>query len=631
MTGKNALSSVGRVVPLVLLLMFMSGSALAQHLGARVQWQPETMVGDARLDQLVEIEIIGRAAVPVMQMLSEKTGVSLSVAPEDLNTVGERKLTIISKGLQLRVIMAQLPEALQEAHWDVDESGGEAVYLLHRNAGVEAEDQQRRQRRLAEYRERRKQANTQCIDDVRHALAMSPEELEGLEKTDLFLARAAGHPEFRVLLEAVLALPEPQMRELIEAGETKFAYTDAPPVIQRAARVIIALNRRMAEWVRPWWPEVNYTQGVGGHTIDEELARLEQTVEHLDRVTLAFSTNSAGGRTAQYGVSMSVGAFGAILVPARYPADWDFYYQFLLAETGKEDLARAREITDRLNTEWEHRMPELDETGWIEPVDPRLHERIELPVDQYGAVILSEAQQAIAERTGLSIVGDYFTNDRRALPLDQPPLGGPLWRDLYCLGQLGNKFHWHQAGDCIVFHHSSWYGLAQSEIPESVILDYRKRLQGQGHLVLDDVAELATVLESRAPGSFGGALPTDLSEAGAAPAADPILRRLLLVYRALTPEEKAVAMGTEGLRLSELSWKRRRQLREMLFPTSGDLGRVLSSARPIPTPTTLYVQQLASESGQSSTRFELRVETVGEGKVTPRVIVNLPDVPPEAE
>ena len=91
---------------LVVLLIAVTMPAHAQHLGARLQWQPETMAADARLDQQVEIEIIGRAAVPAMQMLSEKTGVSLAVAPENLNTVGERKLTIISKGLTLKAIMA---------------------------------------------------------------------------------------------------------------------------------------------------------------------------------------------------------------------------------------------------------------------------------------------------------------------------------------------------------------------------------------------------------------------------------------------------------------------------------------------------------------------------------------------
>jgi len=49
--------------------------------------------------------------VPALELLSQATGVSLGVAPEDLDTVGERKLTIISKGLTLKANKVQLPEA----------------------------------------------------------------------------------------------------------------------------------------------------------------------------------------------------------------------------------------------------------------------------------------------------------------------------------------------------------------------------------------------------------------------------------------------------------------------------------------------------------------------------------------
>jgi hypothetical protein len=105
------------------------------------------MPADRRLDQRDEMEILGRAAVPALTLLSEQTGVSLGGASEDLNTVGERKLTIISKGLLLKGIMVQLAEALQECHWDIDDSGDKPVYLLHRKMGIDEEQRQSRPRR----------------------------------------------------------------------------------------------------------------------------------------------------------------------------------------------------------------------------------------------------------------------------------------------------------------------------------------------------------------------------------------------------------------------------------------------------------------------------------------------------
>ncbi len=201
------------------LLLFTCTALPAQHIGLREQWQPQTMPPDPRLDQAVEVETIGRAAVPALEILSEATGVSLTVAPEDLGTVGERKLTIISKGFSLRAIMTQIPEALQEAHWDINESAKQPVYVLHRNSSPEMAARKAQLRRLAAWQEKRGQKNRQCIDEVRRALTMSPSKLAELEQSDLFLARAARDPEFRALMEAVVALPDTQMQ----------ALTDCPP------------------------------------------------------------------------------------------------------------------------------------------------------------------------------------------------------------------------------------------------------------------------------------------------------------------------------------------------------------------------------------------------------------------
>ena len=196
-----------RCLLLISLLLLAAAPAAAQHgFGAREQWQPQLAPADPRLDQPVEIELIGRAAVPVTEMLSEATGVSLGVAPEDLATVGERKLTIISNGPTLKTIMVQIPEALQECHWDIDTSGDEPVYLLHRNAGAGQTLERQQASRREHATQRVQELRAACLDDVRRALAMSPEELAELEQTDLFLARAARHPDFRALMQSLLEL-----------------------------------------------------------------------------------------------------------------------------------------------------------------------------------------------------------------------------------------------------------------------------------------------------------------------------------------------------------------------------------------------------------------------------------------
>jgi len=158
---------------IISLVLLVAAPAHAQHLGARVQWQPNISDTDARLLQPVEIEILGRAAVPALKLLSDATSVALTVAPEDLTTVGERKLTVISKGLSLKAIMVQLPEALQECHWDIDPSGDEPVYLLHRNAGVKQTMEWLSEREAARQAEKQRSERANRMEEVKRALGGS--------------------------------------------------------------------------------------------------------------------------------------------------------------------------------------------------------------------------------------------------------------------------------------------------------------------------------------------------------------------------------------------------------------------------------------------------------------------------
>jgi len=170
----------------VVLLLVCTSLASGQHLGPREQWQPQVVEGgldpDRRLEQPVEIEIIGRAAVPALRLLSEKTGVSLVVAPEDVDTVGERKLTIIAQGCTLKTLMVQIPQALRECHWDTDRTGAQPLYLLHQNANVEAAVQAETQALSARAEEARRPRRRARLEEARRALTMSDRELAELEK-----------------------------------------------------------------------------------------------------------------------------------------------------------------------------------------------------------------------------------------------------------------------------------------------------------------------------------------------------------------------------------------------------------------------------------------------------------------
>lgn len=629
--------------------------AFAQHLGEREQWQPQVMPADARLGQAVEIEILGRAAVPALELLSEVTGVSLSVAPENLDTVGERKLTLIANGLSLKAIMVQLPEALQECHWDIDPSGDDVVYLLHRNSGVEASTQLEEQDRRAEYEERLRQRRRDSIDDARRALAMSPEELEELEETDLFLARAAQHRLWRKLMEHYASLPEEYLSELVESGDVERAYSELPPTLHEAVCCSLEFQRSYLLWVAsqpekeraPFWQE--------GGLLEQHLQQLADQIATGPGPDLEVHIRDLGGREVSWGaiLSMDLGdlSVGTMMIPARYTR-MSFHgnsYEWLLVETGdtKEDarraVARSREAWFRLRDE-----RQWDESDWVKPSDPRLHERIEIPVEgdkdegsEYVSIL--DLQGLIAAETGLSIVSDYFTDAGAGLYPGQQPLGESLWRDLYILGSTGH-FEWRLVGDALVFHHTNWPWLTQRELPESLLEEYRARLARQGRFTLDDAIEFALELEARRlpsgrrlpPGRMGFAIPRDLNVAGLGGLGGGRGRGVaspVLFYHSLTPTEQAQAHSPEGLELAKLAAKGRQDLLHyVLVPST---SRDESVRRELARSATFSITESAGEhEGAAYTEYVLTFTFPEDANVSDRVVssrVFLPGTAPNAQ
>jgi hypothetical protein len=636
-----------RCLLLISLLLLAAAPAAAQHgFGAREQWQPQLAPADPRLDQPVAIELTGRAAVPVTEMLSEATGVSLAVAPEDLATVGERKLTIISNRLTLKTIMVQIPEALQECHWDIDTSGDEPTYLLHRNAGAGQTLERQQASRRQQATQTVQQLRAACLDDVRRALAMSPEQLAELEQTDLFLARAARHPDFRALMQSLLALPEDSMAELREAGHTTLNYADAPPEVQRAARLVLDQHRRWLEWVRSWPPEAErppYWDEIDDW--DARLADLEAQFESGEDLPIIYA--HFGGREVGFGPIIFVGEESAVLLPARYTRSFipGNYYHFLLAETGDDDKAAIATV-EHLSKEWRELRDrrQWSEDDWVEPSDPRLHQQVSAPttfVEGWGdRTDLSDLQQLIAERTGLSIISDYFTRGPIGLYPGQRPLGGPLWRDLYVLGQAG-RFEWDLVGDCLVFHREDWYRLAHSELPESFIEKYRSKLEDQERFTLDDMAQLAFELEHRPhppQPRFRGigrfAIPRDLLDAGADAVSGPY-RGMLLLYHALTPEERSAARTPDGLPLSQLPPSKQRAVADHVLPLGVPRASLQTSVPDFVAGTVFLVKASPADGNDGPpSQYELKLRyppdpSLSDGDFTLTVRV-APPLPPSA-
>jgi len=536
-------------VILVLLLSAPLPARCEHALGARQQWQPQVGDTDARLQQAVEIEIVGRAAGPALALLSEKTGVSLSVAPENLDTVGERKLTIIAEGCSLKAIMTQIPEALQECHWDLDASGEEPVYLLHRNAGVENTTAWLADREAARRAEEKRASRLARMEDARRALGMSPEELTELEKTDLLMARSVQDPHSRDMLEALLSLPPEQADQFRDTGGLELEYAKAPERLQQVAKQI-------AEW---------FVYRMAGESLSEEVRNWQ---DHLSHATISF---------ADHGVDHGWGVWLSLNLPGQgYPRIHDValqprycnldeggicYTRLLIATGAAANEEAAFEMVKQRDLEGFRvdaaKREERHAREWVEPTDPDLLQTIVIGEEQFSE--FAQIQHFIAQKTGLSIISDYFTLRAPYLPEDIRK-GVPVWRLLYLLGEhqfRGDVYLWEKLGNCLVFHRADWYGLVKAEAPESLILSYREKLRDQGFFTVEDLAELAVVLKSR--GLSASNFPRDLQRAGIHVGFRADWWALLL-YASLSPDQLEKVRTAEGLPFANMTIAQRQQV-----------------------------------------------------------------------
>jgi hypothetical protein len=571
-----------RLLPL-LLIVLVTAPALGQHgLGAREQWQPQT-ARDERLQQPVEIEILGRAAVPALELLSEQTGVSLGVAPEDLTTVGERKLSIFAHGCTLKDIMVQLPEALRECHWDIDASGDPPVYLLHRNAGAD--------HTIASLSGRSAQtgraARQARVEAARRALEMSAEELAELEKTDIFLARSVQEPQARLALEAFLSLPAAKMDEFLSAGRVNLKYSDASPELQTAIDQLLRRNieevesagmtsRPEAEW-RPALRDTTVTFSYGPRGTDGEDGAIE--VRFFVALTDPRSFGSAGGHvvpprhpSGRYvGMGPRPSAGRGARPGGRGPsARRATQLHRLLLETGTSDFEEADRIvrgaaehglqSDAEQTE------QRQQQQWQLRDDPDLQRRMVVgrpPMREF-----AEFQMDTAAETGISIISDYFTGVGGSVPMElRGEEGVPLWLLAYLTAERYD-YTCKKAGTCLVFHHAKWYDLVSAELPESVIFPYVREYHA-GELQLDDVVDLAsTIGEDRLRYR---ALPTRVRHSFHYPS-----RWALLLYVSLTPEQRQQVRGPEGLPVAAMTEEQRERVvalalnPELILPHSRD-------------------------------------------------------------
>ncbi len=591
-----------RLVLVVLLAAAVTAPASAQDgLGGRRQWQPVTDSVDTRLYQRVHLEILGRPLGPVLDILSKSTGVSLTIAPEDAEALGDRKATVIAQGCQLDSVMVQLTQVLPELHWDVDPSGEAPVYLVHRNSDAHeglgsliADERRRRAEASRTAREVR-------IEAARKALAMTPAELDELAKTDPLLAGAVQQADTKPLLEYLVDMPPELLDELRAEGRVDMDYSTLPPPLQ--------------EHIEVWMHRNDNQSG------DEQQMTLHQILvdnlpwtqlQYTDMSMLSIPGMSGGNPQFHFFVvykmppqpgeqefSSSVCTGDSVLPPQYPPGDspnthdrnlarfvpdslaGDLNAKTDAAEAARRKAAQTTEVIENLRRKAiELRAQQAADRRakeWVAPEDRALLHRVQFPSDK--PLPLIEEQQFLARETGLSVIADYFTGAAKPLPKEAAE-GAPLWQVLNLLGEQ-HEVNWVMRGKLLVFFHPTWFELAQTEVPESLLVACRQSLEERGHLSVDDLCKIAKLI----PGvPREDALPEDLRPAGLTYSSLLLGGLGLRFYDTLSPDQRAGARNATGLSYADMTAEQQRQAVQLKFGAPGDgtnaCFRLTETARP---------------------------------------------------
>lgn len=607
-----------RMACAIVLMVFCAPLAIGQHLGEREQWIPQAE-DDARLWQPVQMEIIGRATRTGLPLLVEKTGVSLSVAPESLDTVGERKFTIIAQGCSLKAIMVHLCEALQECHWDVDTTGKEPVYLLHRNAGMAYTEMRVHEWWMPVRPEQMPSKREARLEAARSALSLSPEQLADLKKADLYLAAAVLDPGTREAMEALLSLPPEDLAAFADSGSISMEYSSAPESVKQSARWALELKIQALEA-----EETNNPEGRA-----RTIARLHSLLADMSGTVLIYE----GGyqvRLAVWPTDAPEAEVSQLIIPplhSRMPFTENWQRRLVLGTSAedKADAEKRRALETWRQTDLRIAREERDavrRARWPEHSAPALQPILELPRRE--SISLSDLQQRAARATGLSVISDCFTTDEihiRGGDLDAPEiqvdpelLNQPTWRLLNMLGERSpgsRAFEWRPLGNVLVFHHVQWPRLSLRELPESWLQLYSTKVASRGTPAMDDLVELATMLSSRPtpPGDFS--IPSGVDPMARQAASSPGLW-FLTFYGSLSAEQEELARSPEGLPYDRMSIRQRALLLEAVGPDSRlahERAGPFTGMTPEEVGRARFRVRVSSTNGGD--RVELRLEMAG--------------------
>jgi hypothetical protein len=417
---------------------------------------------DPRLDQSVSFDSNGLRLAEAFASLGKITGVSMvaGVAPEDW-MVYDRKVIVHVKNMKLRDLMLELSRTLSFtwARYDEDETW---AYRLWRDPASETNELALRTAAADQKSKVARQKRESGLSDLVNLASLSSADVLALKDTDPWRYILASESLGGDVAHFLKSHPESREAFLSGAGSST-------PVAAMPADLKLVV-RRIADSYHA------LTMSIGASEDQSDLlSKFDRLQITINRRSLnsqdVFTQSMLGSITIGYGMgpesievpildptSPVAGAFGAAVLKLRSGANKQ--------EVAKQLQAALKSAADTGS------MLGGPRAGRDITSDPQLRTPVEL-FKTASTAPLTATLAALADKTKLNVVSDYFPVAPSNVPAGSRPLGEQLEIIRATYGS-----NWEKAGGVIRLRDSEWFRKRTWEVPQ-VWLDH---WEAQGRL-----------------------------------------------------------------------------------------------------------------------------------------------------
>ena len=481
---------------------------------------------DPRLEQTINCKAEGTPVVELVGTLSESTGIVMNAGlDKDDWMVQDRKVIVHVTDMKLRDLMQEISTVLR-FHWSRGGEQGKWTYRLWQDNQQRAEEESLRANQqdtqARQFREKRENA----LADMVNLGSLGSTDAAQLKSSDPWRYILATEPLGRDVAEFLNSFPE--ARDAFMSGrEASFPVSQLSSALQDSVHRIAQSYDAL-------------TRSIGVSEDHSELLsdfdRLQITINRSSAVRDDVVSRSILGRiTVESGASR----FDIPIFEPASPVGKALGRAILHLRAGASRETVEKELQSDLQAAQQAAV--APESRRDISSDPALRLKVRL-FDHPTIAPLPVTLAALAEKTKLNVVSDYFPGSPPTMASDEKTLGEHLEAIA-----LGYGVNWVKAGRVIRLNDREWYTKRAWEVPEVWIRYWTARGKQNNGFQLIDLAQIGSLRDEQIDNTIMKN-PT-LVRLGAGDAARN--REILRFYGMLSDEQRA-QLSSQSLPVTSL-------------------------------------------------------------------------------